>query len=105
MGTHQSLHGLDVRGVDGQGLFVPALGFVHVAPQLGDLAPHVQHVVGRGEEVGGLLRAGRRLGRLRHGGVHLSCQTNTDVGVGGGVAKTSIKPELQSLDVFCASLQ
>lgn len=74
---YQSLHGLDVRRVDGQGLFIPAFGLVHVAPQLGYLPPHVQHVVGRGEEVGGLLRAGRGLGGLRHAGVHLSCQGNT----------------------------
>lgn len=90
MVNYQSLHGLDVRGVDGQGLFIPALGFVHVAPQLGDLPPHVQHVMGRGEEVGGLLCAGRRLGWLRHGGVHLSCQTNTDSGGGGDKWPTGV---------------
>ncbi len=75
---YQSLHGLDVRRVDGQGLLIPALGLVHVAPQLGYLPPHVQHVMGRGEEVGGFLRAGRGLGGLRHAGVHLSYQRDVD---------------------------
>lgn len=55
---YQSLHGLDMRRVDGQRLFIPAFGLVHVAPQLGYLPPHVQHVMGCGEEVGSLLRAG-----------------------------------------------
>lgn len=55
---YQSLHGLDVRRVDGQGLFIPAFGFIHVASELGDLSSHVQHVVGCGEEVGSFLCAG-----------------------------------------------
>jgi len=71
---YQSLHGLDVRRVDGQGLLVPALGLVDVALELSDLAPHVQHMMGCGEEVGGLLRARRGLRGLRHAGVHLGYQ-------------------------------
>lgn len=78
---YQSLHTLDVRGVDRQRLFIPALGLVHVAPQLGDLAPHVQDVVGRGEEVGGLLSARRRLGGLGHADVHLSCREQRQAGI------------------------
>lgn len=62
--SYQSLHGLDMSRVDGQGLLVPALGFVYVAPQLGYLPPHVEDVVGRGEEVGGFLRARRGLSRF-----------------------------------------
>lgn len=81
MSPYQPLHALHVRGVDGQRLLIPALGLVHVAPQLGDLAPHVQDVVGRGEEVGGLLSARRRLGGLRHADVDLSCQEQRQAGV------------------------
>lgn len=69
--THQSLHGLDVGGADGEGLLIPAFGLVHVAPQLSHLAPNKQHVVGHGEQVGSLLGAGRRLRRLAHANVHL----------------------------------
>lgn len=75
---YQSLHGLDVRRVDGQGFLIPALGLVYVAPQLCYLALHVQHIVGCGEEVGGLLRAGRGLGGLGHANVHLSCRRDMD---------------------------
>lgn len=74
---YQSLHGLDMRGVDGKGLFIPAFGLVYVAPQLGYLPPHVQHVVGCGEEIGGFLRAGCGLGGLGHSRVHLSCRRGT----------------------------
>ncbi len=75
---YQSLHGLDMRRVDGQSLLIPAFGLIHIAPQLGYLPPHVQHVMGCGEEVGRLLCAGRGFGGLRHAGVYLSCQRSTD---------------------------
>lgn len=60
--------------VDGERLLIPALGLVHVAPQLSYLAPHVQDIMGRGEEVGGFLRARRGLGGLRHADVDLGCR-------------------------------
>lgn len=70
--THQSLHALHVGGADGQGFFVPPPGFVDVSPQLGNLATHVQDVVGHREEVGSFLGAGRGFCRLPDADVHLS---------------------------------
>lgn len=69
--AHQSLHGLDVGWADGQRLLVPALGLVHIPPQLCHLTLHKQHVMGHGEQVGCFLRTRCRLCRLSHSNIHL----------------------------------
>ena len=75
---YQSLHGLDMCRVDGQGLLIPAFCLVYVAPQLGYLPPRVQHIMGCREEVGGFLGARWRLGRFGHADVHLGYQKETE---------------------------
>lgn len=72
--THQSLHALHVGGADGQGFFVPPPGFLQVPPELGDLAAHVQDVVGHREEVGSFLGAGCGFCRLPNANVDFSCE-------------------------------
>lgn len=81
---YESLHALHVGRVDRERLFIPALGLVHVAPQLSYLAPHVQDIMGRGEEVGGFLRARRGLGGLRHADVDLGCREKRQAGITDG---------------------
>lgn len=74
LASYQSLHGFDMSRVDGQCFFIPSFGFIYVAPQLGYLPPHVQHIVGGWEEVCCLLCASCGLDWFRHADVHLSCE-------------------------------
>lgn len=71
--THQPLHALHVGGADGQGFFVPPQGLLKVPTELGNLATHVQHVVGHWEEVGSFLGTGCGFCGLSNANVDFSC--------------------------------